>query len=200
MGVDLEIEKRYYRLKCQPRSCQIQIFLDELYDRYKCPLLKIVYKYVGDSNICEDLFHEIFIRIIKKAELLYTFPKPKLEIYIFLIAKGVSFDYLRKRYKNVEVDITDDVIETLCCERNQVTSSGIDEFQKADLAMMLERLPTEDKLLLIGKYYLGLSINDLTSVVGGTGTAVRSKLHRARKRAFEEWTKSGISMEDFFDE
>lgn len=187
-------------MKCQPRSYQIQMFLNELYDRYKRALLKIVYKYVGDFNISEDLFHEIFIRIIKQAELLYTLPKPKLEAYIFLIAKGVSFDYLRTRYKNVEVDITDDVVEPLWCEGKPITSSGIGEFQKADLAVMLESLPTEDKHLLIGKYYLGLSIDDLTSVVGGTRSSVKSKLHRARKRAFEEWTKSGISMEDFFDE
>ena len=200
LGVDLEIEKRYYRLKSQPRSCQIQIFLDELYDRYKRPLLKIVYKHIGDPNISEDLFQDIFIRIIKQAELLYTLPKPKLEAYIFLIAKGVSYDYLRKKYKNVEVDITDDVIESLGVEGKQLTPSGMDAFQKADLAMMLDSLPSEDKLLLIGKYYLGLSIDDLTSVVGGTRSSIKSKLHRARKRAFEEWTKSGISMEDFFDE
>lgn len=187
-------------MKSQPRSCQIQSFLDELYDRYKRPLLNIVYKHVGDRNISEDIFQDIFIRIIKQAELLYTLPKPKLEAYIFLIAKGISFDYLRKKYKNVEVDITDDVVETLWCEGKPITSSGMDAFQKADLAMMLESLSADDRLLLIGKYYLGLSIEDLTSVVGGTRSAVKSKLHRARKRAFEEWSKSGISMEDFFDE
>ena len=187
-------------MKCQQRSCQSEAFLEELYERYKLPLLGIVYKHIGDPNISEDLFHEVFIRIIRKAELLYTLPKPKQEAYIFLIAKGVSFDYLRKRYKNAEVDAADDVLQNIPVERSRPGASDLDAFEKAELAMMLESFPTEDKLLLIGKYYLDLSIDDLTSVVGGTRSSVRSKLHRARKRAFEEWTKSGIGMEDFFDE
>lgn len=187
-------------MKCQPRDGQIHTFLEELFDRYKRPLLKIVYKCVSDPDVCEDLFQDIFIRIITKAEFLYTLPKPKLEAYIFLIAKGVSFDYLRKKYKNEEIDFEDDRIEIFWSEQDQVASSNVDEFQKAELAMMLESLPAEDKMLLVGKYYLGLDTKELASIVGGTEVSVRSKIHRARKRTFQEWTKLGISMEDFFND
>ena len=56
-------------MKSQPGSSQLQSFLEELYERYKLPLLRMIHKHVGDSGVGEDLFHEVFIRIIHKAKL-----------------------------------------------------------------------------------------------------------------------------------
>lgn len=187
-------------MKSQPGSSQLQSFLEELYERYKLPLLRMIHKHVGDSGVGEDLFHEVFIRIIHKAKLLYSLPKLKQEAYIYLIAKGVSFDYLRKKYKDLETAVSEEAMQSLVVERNLLRPSGNDNFAKVDLAIMLESLPAEDQILLIGKYNLNLSIKDLASIVGGTETSVRSKLHRARKKAFEQWMESGISMEDFINE
>lgn len=200
LRVDFYIEKRYYGVQSKPRNYQLQCFLEDLYERYKIPLLRIVHKHIGNSDIGEDLFHEIFIRIIRSAEKLYTFPKPKLEAYIFLIAKGVSIDYLRKTYNNVQVDITDDVLLNLLAAQEKTTSSTFDKFEKVNLTILLKQLSIEDQMLLLGKYYLGLSINDLVSLMGGTSTAIRSKLHRAKKKVFQEWTQSGLKMEDFINE
>lgn len=183
-----------------PQKQQIQTFLGDLYDRYKIPLLRIVRKHIGVSNACEDVFHEVFIRIIKNAEMLYTFPQPKLEAYIFLVARGVSIDYLRKNYQNEYLDIEDEAFLSLLAQQKKQESDGFDDFQKVNLTQMIGKLPAEDQLLLIGKYYLGLSIKDLVAIAGGTSTAVRSKLHRARKRAYQEWSQSGLKMEDFINE
>lgn len=183
----------------KPQNQKLQAFLEDLYDRYKNPVLKIVHKHIGDSDICEDIFHEIFIRIIRNAEMLYTLPKPKLEAYIFLIAKGVSIDYLRKKYKNMQVDIDDELLSILAGQQ-KIETASFDAFEKINLTLMIKSLPVEDQILLVGKYYLGLSINDLVSIIGGTSTAIRSKLHRAKKKVFQEWTQSGLNMEDFINE
>lgn len=186
-------------MQTKPQNQQLQAFLEDLYDRYKNPVLKIVHKHIGDPNICEDIFHEIFIRIIRNAEMLYTLPKPKLEAYIFLIAKGVSIDHLRKKYKNMHVDMDDELLSLLAGQQ-QIETSSFDAFEKINLTLMIKSLPVEDQILLVGKYYLGLSINDLVSIIGGTSTAIRSKLHRAKKKAFQEWTQSGLNMGDFINE
>ncbi len=187
-------------MKSKPQNYQLQVFLEDLYDRYKNPLLKIVHKHIGDSDVSEDVFHEIFIRIIRSAEKLYAFPRPKLEAYIFLIAKGVSIDYLRKSYRNVQVDIADDLLLNLLAIQEKTTVATFDEFEKVNLTILMQNLSTEDQILLIGKYYLGLSIDDLVCLVGGTSTAVRSKLHRAKKKVFQEWAQSGLNMGDFIHE
>ena len=186
-------------MQIRPQNQQLQVFIEELYEEYKKPLLKTVYKYTGNYNECEDVIHEIFIRIIRNAEMLYTFPKPKMEAYIFLIVKGVSFDYLRKKYKSDRVDISDDSNFDLLLEQKKQNASTFDAFEKINLALLLKEIPSEEQLLLIGKYYLGMSINELVSVIGGTPTSVRSKLHRVRKKVFQEWSQSGLNMEDFIN-
>ncbi len=182
------------------KSRQRQSFLEELYVHYKVPLMHAVHSYIDDPNVQEDIFHEIFIRIIRKSDLLYTLPKPKLDAYIYLIAKGVSIDYLRKKYADRQVDIADDVLLNLLAQQDNLAAVHMDSFKKADLSLMLANLSVEDQILLVGKYYLGLSVNDLVDIVGGTSTAIRSKLHRVRKKVFTEWTKAGLTMEDFLNE
>lgn len=194
------IEKRgTITLENIPQNQRIQTFLEEIYNRYKLPLLRIVRKYVGESDICEDIFHEIFIRIIRSAEMLSGFSQQKLEAYMSLVARGVSIDYLRKKYKNNQVDIDDDILFNFPEGNTQLTAGSLTLFNKVDLTLMIEKLPVEERILLVGKYYLGLSINDLSEILGSTSTTTRSKIHRAKKRVFDEWSKSGLNMEDFID-
>lgn len=183
-----------------PQNQQIQTFLENLYDRYKIPLLGLIHKYIGYSGEYEDIFHEVFIRIIRNAEMLCRLPQPKVEAYIFLIARGVSIDHLRKTHTSAQVDVADDFVLNLLEKRNSFKTSSFDPLKRVDLALMMENLPAEERVLLMGKYYLGLSTDELVEIVGGTPTGIRSKIHRARKRVFGEWTKSGLNIEDFIDE
>lgn len=179
---------------------QIQSFLETLYEQYKGIMLRTIRKYLGYSSSGEDVFHEAFIRIIKKADLLIDMPSNKLEAYILLVVRSVSIDHLRKTHRVVHVDTTDESILDLFYQQSLNAEPSIDQFNKVELSIMMQKLPLEDQMLLIGKYYLGLSTIELVQIIGGTSTGVRTKLHRAKKRIFEEWSNSGLKMEDFFNE
>lgn len=181
------------------QSQQIQSFLEALYNRYKGMILCTIRKYIGYSDSCEDVFHEVFICIIKNVDLLIGMPSCKLEAYILLIARGVSIDHLRKTHRLAQVDTAEENILDLFYQQSLNAKSSIDQFSKVELSLMMQKLPIEDQMLLIGKYYLGLSTIELVKIVGGSSTGVRSKLHRAKKRIFEEWSKSGLKMEDFLN-
>ena len=177
-----------------------QTFLEDLYSRYKLPLLKIIQKYVGNSDVSEDIFHEVFIRIIKNVEMLKVFPRPKLEAYIILVAKGVSIDYFRKTNNKLDTDVDEEVFSYLLAKSGPIGTNSFDPFKRVELLLMLENIPTDEKILLVGKYYLGLSTTDLSEILGITAVAVRSKLHRSKKHIFNEWTKTKLNMGDFVDE
>ena len=179
---------------------QQQSFIEDLYDQYKVPLLCIIRKYVKPSDAIEDNFQEVIIRIIKNADLLSRLPKPKMEAYIYLVARGVSIDHLRTSNRKEEISIESDIVLDLLNKSNGPAALQSDPLKKADLSIMMEKLPSEDKILLVGKYYLGLSTNELVDLVGGSAVAVRSKVFRARKRLQEEWTRAGLRLEDFLDE
>lgn len=40
-------------------------FLDSLYSEYRNFMLSIVQMYVGDTQVCEDVFHNAFISLIR---------------------------------------------------------------------------------------------------------------------------------------
>lgn len=181
-------------------SKEMQVFLEQLYECCKIPLLRTIHRYVGASEESEDVFHEVFIRIIRNAEMLRNLPRPKMEAYIIMIARGVSIDYLRKKRSGVQIDALDDVVLSFLEKSNKRRPITFDPLGKADLTLMMETIPMEDQILLIGKYYIGLSVNDLAEIVGGTPSGVRSKIHRARKKVFNEWSKSGLNIGDFINE
>lgn len=177
-----------------------QHFIEAVYSRYKVPLLCVIRKYIGSKDDCEDIFQEVIVRIIKNAELLIRLPQPKLEAYIFLIARGVSIDYLRTLNRKAEICLENDIVLDVLSRKNRQATTCPDSIRKADLFMMMEKMPADEKILLIGKYYLGLSINELNELVGGSQSALRSKIFRARKKLLEEWAQEGLILEDFLDE
>lgn len=180
------------------RRQTVEEFLEWLYTTYRFFLLKSIRGYVDDTNICEDVFQDVFVKIIKNVDLLYEFPVPKVEAYITLVARGVSIDYIRKNFRDKHNN--DNLIIARGIHREEYINTSHSSTEKVDLSLMLSDLPSEDQILLIGKYYIGLSINDLVELVGGTPTAIRSKLHRAKRRVFNEWRRSGLNMGDFIDE
>jgi RNA polymerase sigma-70 factor, ECF subfamily len=70
-----------------------EIFLT-LYDRYKNMVLKCCYHYLGDYELANDLFHDIFVKILQKAQAIKN---PALfKSWLMTIARNSCVDYLRK--------------------------------------------------------------------------------------------------------
>ena len=170
--------------------------LESVYRRYRNIMLWAAEKYVG-PNDCEDIFHEAFMKVIRAAQTLAQLPPPKMKMYILLIVRGTAIDFLRREQRYLQVDLEDGVLQNLLTSEPGQT---VGAYGRTELLEMMHALPQEEQSLLIGKYYLGLSSKELTDLIGGTDTGMRTKLHRARKKLFDAWTESGLHMEDFLDE
>jgi DNA-directed RNA polymerase specialized sigma24 family protein len=66
-----------------------------------------------------------------------------------------------------------------------------------ELYSVIRQLPIDDQTLLIGKHIVGLDSNELAQILNCSSGAIRVKLHRANKRAFELFTSLGLHFEDF---
>ena len=172
-------------------------FVENLYVNYKKFILSVIVRYIADPSLQEDIFHEVFIRILRKADFLSTLPPYKLETYLLLMARGVSIDFLRKNHFNQQCDLSDDIILELIDEQRFSANRSVDPIAKADLKMMLQYISTEDLALLIGKYYLELDAKELATIGGLSSTAVRSRIHRAKNKLLDKWKADGLTMEDF---
>lgn len=177
----------------------IQQFIESLYYKYRTLMIRIARRYLFEHGAAEDVLQDAFLQIIRKADYLRSLPPTKLEAYIVLMMRGICVDYLRKNHRKDQVDLTDEAIVSMLGESCLSKEKSASEFRKTELFMLLNKLPPEDQFLLIGRYYLELSVGELVTYIGGTATGVRSKLHRAKKNAFKQWKESGLNMEDFLN-
>lgn len=182
------------------KNDRILTFIETTYSQYRGFLLRIIRRYLGTKDSCEDVFHEVFIKIIKNAEYLSSLPKQKFETYIALAARGTAIDYLRKTHKEIPLDTSNDFLLAVLGKKTVRPNTISNSYLKTDLSLLIAKTSTEEQLLLIGKYYLGLTTEDLASIVNGTIPSTKNKLHRARKRLLEEWMRSNLNLGDFLDE
>ncbi len=71
---------------------------DELYNRYSPKLKRLIYYYLGDSQTADDVFHDVFIRVINHIEKFNV--SMNFSSWIYQIAVNCSKNYIKKNKKN----------------------------------------------------------------------------------------------------
>lgn len=64
--------------------------LEELYARYRAPILGYAYRMTGDRSLAEDVFQETFVYFFE--HLRRYEPRGKLGAYLFRIARNMALD------------------------------------------------------------------------------------------------------------
>lgn len=157
--------------------------LDSIYSEYRNFMLSIARSYIDDPQICEDVFHNAFISLIRNQEIVTQLSHPKLKAYILLAVRHASIDYLRKERKIQLLDVPDDALIDLLMKSKDVLSQSEMPFQTVEFYSLLRQLSAEDQTLLIGSYIVGLDSEELAQILDCKSGNVRVKLHRAKKRA-----------------
>lgn len=175
-------------------------FLDAMYRDYKNFMISIAHKYIGDILACEDVVHNAFICLIRNNQTLQRLSPPRLRAYILLAIRHASIDYLRKERNFNIVDLSDDVLLSLLSKSKEIQFSTTAPFKTVELYTLIHDLPIEDQTLLIGHYIIGLDTAELARIVECTPGALRVKLHRVKKRAYDKFTAAGLRFEDFISD
>lgn len=89
----------------QPNSSLLESFrkgdkqaLDQIYEYYRIPIIRFTISIIKDEQEAENIYHEVFIKILKKKKDI----KPELNFnsYIFTAVKNEVFDYLKELKKS----------------------------------------------------------------------------------------------------
>ncbi|HLU90732.1 MAG TPA: sigma-70 family RNA polymerase sigma factor [Cyclobacteriaceae bacterium] len=72
--------------------------LDRIYGYYRHPILKFIASIIKDRQEAESIYHEVFLKILRKKEDI----KPELNFnsYIFRAVRNEVFDYLKEVKKS----------------------------------------------------------------------------------------------------
>lgn len=151
-----------------------------LINRHQSKIYGYIYSKVSDRDVTEDIFQETFFKVIHtlKAKKYYN-EEGKFLSWVLRIASNLIIDKFRSEKKmpfsrdtdelSVFSRITDD---TLDVERRLIKSQV-----ETDLKTIIEKLPHDQKEVIMMRYFLDMSFKEIADF---TGVSVNTTLGRMR--------------------
>lgn len=151
---------------------------DELYSRYALKLKKLIYYYLGDSDEANDVFHDVFIRVIRHIEnfnLQMTFSS-----WIFQIAVNCSKNYIKKKKRNevlIEKEkfkLKDTISGSISPEEEIISEIDLAEFNHA-----IDNLQDKFRNVFILRFDQKLKYSEISNVLECSERTAKWRMRRA---------------------
>ncbi|MCX6244578.1 MAG: sigma-70 family RNA polymerase sigma factor [Bacteroidetes bacterium] len=155
-----------------------------LVQKHKNLVFSIVLKVVNNREDAEEIAQDTFL---KAYQSLKTFErKSKFSTWLYRIAYNSAISKTRKKRLEM-VAIEESVITNYSPDE---VSRNMDELEENDRQVILEkalqRLPEEDNLLITLFYKGENSVDNISEITGLSVSNVKVRLHRIRKKLYEE--------------
>jgi RNA polymerase sigma-70 factor, ECF subfamily len=155
-----------------------QLMIDEIMNMHGQEILQLVYSYVNNKQVAEDLTQEIFIKCYKS---LHTYNgKSKLRTWLWRIAINHCKDFLKSWY-NKNVVVTGEEPETHMTKKEMVEQSVIQKEEDDELISVLMTLPIKYREVIYLFYYEELPIKEIAVVTEVNDNTVKTRLRRAKE-------------------
>jgi RNA polymerase sigma-70 factor (ECF subfamily) len=173
-----------------------------LYEQYKNYMYSLAVKYAEGHQDCDDIVQDAVMRLIHNADTLERLDEGRIVAYINLTVRSTALDFLdRKKIcsKYFDSELQDHVtyLENPSGWENTVEEAFIKAERNSAVHRAMQRVPERFRLLLIGKYYLGLDDGELLVFRGCQVQSLRSLMTRARRILQKELRKEGITDEKY---
>ena len=174
---DMELVHRF-------KEGQLQAF-DEIVERYREKLTRLIYGFVGTKSDTEDLLQEVFLRAYRNLSRFRG--ESSLYTWMYRIALNICRNHLRRNKRFLPLTET---------RFSKVEEAYEDTEKGVLLRKMMEKLPWRQKQVLVLKYFQNLTINEIALTLRCSPNTVKVHLYRAisglrrimRKMGVEEWT------------
>ena len=151
---------------------------ETLYNRHRGPLFRFLLRQIGNQQFAEDVFQEVWSRIIRGSENYR--PTAMFTTYIYHIARNCSIDHYRRmgKHRNVISEDDDGVEEPMAKTGNPVAAANNRDTRKA-LSAALNELSAEQREVFLLREESGMSLDEIATVTGVGRETVKSRLRYA---------------------
>jgi RNA polymerase sigma-70 factor (ECF subfamily) len=175
---------------------------EELVERYKNVVFSVVYRILGQYQEAEDVSQEVFITVYEK---MYQFDSSRrFGPWINRIAVNTCVTYLRKNRKVITLSF-DETVGKQYEHPYRVSYEDNPElvFEKAELKQEIDsalmELSESYRLIIIMRFRMELSNQEIADYMGISKENVEVKVHRARKALrkiiLRKWKERGLQYE-----
>lgn len=162
-----------------------EALLDEMMSLYGQDILQLVYSYVKDTVVAEDLTQEIFIKCYKA---LPTYnQQSKIRTWLWKIAINHCKDYRKSWYfRNV---LTTEKDQEWTSSDN-VEEAVIQQDEDRVLADAVMALPIQYRELIYLHYFQEIKLKEISEITGVKLGTVKTRMRQAKKRLKTYWEES----------
>lgn len=160
-----------------------------LVETYQTPVFNLCYRMLGEPELAEDAAQETFLRAYQHLHR-YDQKRP-FATWLLSIAAHYCIDRLRRRkFSMFSMDAEDDEgnsIELPDIDAPNPESETVKGQTQERIHAMLKDLDTTDRAAIIMRYWYDYSEKEIAESLHLTVSAVKSRLHRARKELAGMW-------------
>ncbi|GAB3328713.1 sigma-70 family RNA polymerase sigma factor [Larkinella ripae] len=152
---------------------------EKLVLRHKSKVYTTIYLIVKDQYVAEDLMQDTFIKAVETLKSGKYNEEGKFLPWIIRIAHNLAIDFFRKekRYPNVVFEDGSNVFNTLEFAEDSIESVQIRQETHEHLRELIQRLPEQQRQVLIMRHYEEMSFQEIADA---TGVSINTALGRMR--------------------
>jgi RNA polymerase sigma factor (sigma-70 family) len=153
--------------------------LSVLVTRYKDKIFTSIYLLVKDRYLAEDIFQDVFIRIIDTLKAGKYSDEGKFLPWAMRIAHNLCVDHFRKVKRNPTIKTSDDrdIFDVINFSENGVDDRMMNEQTSDKVRRMIDLLPEDQREVIILRHYADLSFKEIAQL---TGCSINTALGRMR--------------------
>jgi RNA polymerase sigma-70 factor (ECF subfamily) len=147
---------------------------------YERPVYNLTYRMLGDPAEAEDAAQETFFRAYSK---LATYkPERKFVNWLLSIASHHCIDRLRRKSRAPQLSLDGPLPPQWITSNAPRPDQVVDKRQERErVRESLDTLPPDYRAAIILRYWYNLSYREIAGVMDTTESAIKSRLHRARR-------------------
>jgi len=153
--------------------------LSTLVTRYKDKIYTSIYLLVKDKYLAEDLFQDVFIRIIDTLKGGRYTDEGKFLPWALRIAHNMCVDHFRKVKRSPSIKTSDDrdIFEVLNFNEPSPEQKMMQTQSHARVRKMIDLLPEDQREVIIMRHYADLSFKEIAEL---TNCSINTALGRMR--------------------
>lgn len=153
-----------------------------LYNRYKQPVYAFCARMLRDQALAQDVMQETFLRVYENRDRLAH--AGAFRSWLFTIARNQCLNTIRKTKRQVALEGEPKPSDAMPAPPGPMAQLEKSE-QVALVQASLARLKPDYREVLILREYQNLSYEEIAAITRSTLSAVKSRLHKARRKLAE---------------
>lgn len=158
-----------------------KLALSALVQRYQNYVFRLCYLVMHNEQDAEDMTQETFIRACRALPRFQVRPGASFEAWLYRIAVNCCRSRIRRKWYQV-LPWPNPAPDLASAPENQPDRVVMDGEYRDEMLSAIDTLGEKHRLVVILRYYAGLSNEEIAMALNIPSGTVRSRLHTARQR------------------